>query len=73
MGNPVLVQKKGTFQKGHLRQGAACREKALLFFKSIRQRRKTGREIIFLGNRVLEEGYNILKHICYTPVELCHF
>lgn len=43
------------------------------FFKSIRNIRKTAKEIIFLGNGALEKECDILKHIYYTPAESCHF
>lgn len=66
------ISKRALMAKGKYLLLAACREKALSLFKSIRQIRKSARNIIFLGNRMLEKGCNILKHIYYTWAELCH-
>lgn len=66
------ISMRALMAKGKYSPLAACREKALSFFKSIRKKRTTTRKIIFLGNGVPEKGCNILKHICYTWAELCH-
>lgn len=66
------ISKRAFMTKGKYLPLVACREKALSLFKSIKQITKTARKIIFLGNTVLEDGCNILKHIYYTQAELCH-
>lgn len=60
------ISKRALVAKGKYLLLAACREKALSLFKSIRQIRKSVRKIIFLGNRVLQHFKAHLLHLSWV-------